>query len=423
MTEAAGAVSVDDLWDRLIGVSVGREGWIDGMSRARVLREQSDELVSRLEGQGIPARAPRHGTTAIGLCTRLTEPMTEYRNSNLIPVQQARNVHGMQKHVKRYIEEVPPSHTRMMVVSGGWVPLAEYREEHKRFARRISRVIADPTFRAAGLEAAFFSIENTIKRDYAGRPMLNLHTHLLVRSHRRLGRAGWTKIMAWIRSRFTKGYVHDGPVRNAAELVKYCFKPAELAELTDAELAELFHQTFRLKFFHPVGPIRAYRQKLDQDKLRLARVPGPGKTWRWITVEKGTRSPADDDTEADPDEPDKLIGVTLPVPKFSPRFEPVLIVQNFSGDIEKVFNQTRVRQLAECAWYAWQGRLDLDQAAGSMATKQSELHLLVESADQAAPASMRHTTTTTVPDEGEEFGSATDPPLPDINEAMSRWGF
>ncbi len=419
---ARAPISRGDLWERVIGRSVGRDTWIDGQARARRLREQSDDIVRRLENGNIGGRQSRNATTLVGLCTGRADRVSEYRNSNLIPVQQTKNVHDMLRHVRHYVDSTSKKQLRMMVISNGWVPLDQYRETHKGFARRLSRLIADPKFRDAGLEAVFFNIENTINRSPDGVPMLNQHAHLLIRSRRRLGGPRWAELMAWVRGRFPKGYAHDSALTNPAECVKYVFKWGEVEGLTDPELADLFHQTYRLKFFHPVGAIREYRNELKRRGLKLVQVPGHDDRWVWRTISKrcpGTASEeSEGDHEADPGQsamtllmmqegdpakrkgPDanQIIGITMPMPKFSPRFEPCLIVQNYNGDFGDLLTLPHVRALANKARAIWDGREECKP-----------------------PSSIKDTTTTTVPATGASWEGLLGVPPPSIDDVMARW--
>jgi hypothetical protein len=372
------------VWERVVGRPIDRGAFIDSQSRARQLLEQSKDVVRRLEAEGIPGRAaePVH---LVGICTGLSEPAVQFRNSNLIPTVQAKNVHDMLRDVRFVVETTSRKQLRMAVVSNGWQPLDSYREEHKRFTRLLSRFAAAKELDAWGIEILFYNVENTVQRDAGGAPMLNQHSHLLIRSRQRLGAKRWTAFLDWARSRFPKGYFHDaGRVVDPAECVKYAFKPAELDALTSAEFAELFRQTYRLKFFQPIGELRAMRRELKERRMKLVQVPawfGATREERvWAVVAKAPVEAKQEKNDSGSSS-NVIVGMTLPQPRFSVHAEPCLIVKGWTGDIDELVRARQLVPLVEKARRYW----DRNVAA-------------------AAAASMGHTTTTT--DREEELGGS-----------------
>lgn len=370
-----GMVTVPELWNNTIGYEIDQEDWNKAEGESDQLKAQSRKIAERLEGQGIPSKIEGQ-TSTIGVCTGVIEKIISYRNTNIIPVMQSKNVHGISRHVKFYADNTDKKQLRMFTISNGWVPLSDYREEHKKFTRRISKFSAHENLTAVGVELAYYNIENTIKREN-GVVMLNMHSHVLYKSTKRFGPKKWLDFIKWATTQFPKGYLHDSRIDNVQECVKYVFKPAEFNALSDIELAELFHQTFGLKFFHPLGEIRAFRRELEDNKMKLVKLPPEDATeadteqeapWEWRIIEKaktGTREPSEDSGE---DAENILMAITNPSPKFSNQFEPCLVVHNFDGDIEALIEREGISKLIDKAKEIWAVRT----------------------------ASMRHTTTTTV---------------------------
>ncbi|NQV83212.1 MAG: hypothetical protein HQ494_05270 [Rhodospirillales bacterium] len=384
-----GEITGRQIDEKLIGREIARDQWIDGQTRARQLREQSEDIARRLEGQGITMRQDRE-ITMVGLVTGLAERSTDFRNCNLIPQMQSRNMHDMMKHVRFVFDTTRPGQLRMLVVSGGWVPLEDYREYHRAHCRRISKMAALPALRAAGVEALYYNVENTIQRGDDGRVMLNLHSHILIRSSRRLGKKKWRAFMDRLRLHFPKGYVHDSPIREPAEVVKYVFKPSEFKALSDGELAELFWQMHGrpaeetgkdrgegpLKFFHPLGSMRRFRQSLKAERRKLVLVPTQDDRWVWRMTEKKEPKPVE--ASSAPPQKNMLLAITSPSPRFGPKMEPVLVVQDYTGDLEAVIRQANIEDRAAFARILFNRPRKPDQA-------------------RRDSASMKHTTTTTVP--------------------------
>ncbi|MCC3859766.1 hypothetical protein [Pseudemcibacter aquimaris] len=374
---AVGAINVSRLWDDTIGVEIDPKAWGKSEEQSNHLKAQSEQIARRLEGQGVNMHIEGQ-TSVIGVCTGVIEKTIQYRNSNIIPVMQSRNVHDISKHVRFFADMTNKKTLRMLVISGGWVDLENYREAHKAHTRRISKFAAHERVKEAGIEFCYYNVENTIKREN-GAARLNLHSHVLIKSTKRLGPKKWGEFMAWARSQFPKGYIHDSKIKNVQEVVKYVFKPAEFDRLTDEELAALFYQTHRLKFFHPLGEIREFRKHLEDNKHKLVKVPpdsdieaieqlGNDKDdWQWCVMPKATPKQREKREGPSEDVDNVLMAITTPSPKFSNRFEPCLVVHNFDGNLDGLIEQEGIGPLIEKARRLWHER-----------------------------ASMRHTTTATV---------------------------
>ncbi|WP_169566795.1 hypothetical protein [Sneathiella limimaris] len=368
LPKGTGVLSTAELWEKTVGKELNREKFIEAKSRERQLREQSFDIARRLESEGIPAYQQDNSTTIIGLCSGEVEKANHFRNSNIIPSMQARNVHDMLRHVRYFMDNSNRRHLRMLVISNGWVPLSSYRNEHKAFTRKISKISADPVLKERGIQFVYYNVENTIKRASDNDPHLNMHSHVLMRSTKRLGPKKWAETMEFIKSRFDKGYAHDERIRNPAECVKYVFKPCEFDLLTNGELKELFLQTCRLKFFHPLGPIREFRRKLREDRLKLVKAPDQNGRWGW-NVQPKARTGAKQERNESGETQDIVVAITNPMPKFTRRYEPCLIVRNFSGNLNDLIRKRQLDKVQTQALRLWR-----------------------------ESASMKHTTTTTVLD-------------------------
>lgn len=388
-------LALERVWERVVGRPVSRGFFVDSLSARRRLLDQSKDVVARLEREGIASRAPEP-VHLVGACTGSAELAQAFRNSNLIPIVQSRNVHGMLRDLRYVVDTTPRRQLRMWVVSNGWQPLAGYRDAHRSFTRRLSKFAARPELEELGLEVLFYNVEVTVHRDELGRPVLNQHSHLVVRSRRRVGADRWRRFCEWARGQFPKRHFHDaGAVEDPAELVKYAFKPDELAGLADAEFADLFRQSHRLKFFQPLGAFRELRRELKGSRLRLVQVPrAPGAAeLEWVTVPRA-RAPERDEPSSAVAEGSQVIGLTFPQPRFSPRAEPCLLVKGWRGDLGDLLRDPRIASLVQLARKCWKQNCALEGVEGA--------------------ASMGHTTTTTVRRRGHherDEGRAERPPV------------
>jgi hypothetical protein len=328
-------VSLTALWEQRVGSETPREAWIEQQSKARLLREQSDDLARRLEAHGIPAFDDSRQLSIVGLVTEQAEQVRPYRNINFLPAVQSKNKREMLKSVSYWMDTTPASQRRMWVLSWGWVSALDLREAAKELARAVSRLSADDEMRKAKLELVLRSTEFTAQRDDQGNLHWNLHAHILLRARKFLGSGRWNELRDRMAERYSpKRYINDSPIGDAAEVVKYSFKPAELMALDDAELVGLFSQTRGLHLHQPLGELRDLRQQLDAQSLRLVRlVPtGKGERGQWATLERPAAPKREKSKEASPAAADVILSITLPQPKFSPRAEPCLVVTGYSGD-------------------------------------------------------------------------------------------
>lgn len=328
-------IALGALWEQRVGSETPREAWVDQQSKSRLLREQSDDLARRLEAHGIPAFDDSRQLSIVGLVTEQAEQVRPYRNVNFLPAVQSKNKREMLKVVSYWMDTTPVSQRRMWVLSWGWVPASDLREAAKALARAVSKLAADEKMREARLELALRSTEFTAQRDINGNLLWNLHAHILLRARKFLGKSRWNDLREAMAERYSpKSYIHDSPISDAAEVVKYSFKPSELTDLDDRELVDLFHQTRGLHLHQPLGELRDLRQQLDEHSLRLVRLAPArkGERGQWATLERLAAPKREKSSEPAPAAADVILAITLPQPKFGPRAEPCLVVTGYSGD-------------------------------------------------------------------------------------------
>tara|TARA_R110002110_G_scaffold339227_1_gene549648 strand:+ start:795 stop:2147 length:1353 start_codon:yes stop_codon:yes gene_type:complete len=414
-------ISTREVNATLTGVEIARASFIEGRSRDRQLREQSEDIAQRLERVGIRARNERDAMTVVGLVSGQAEKATDFRNCNMFPYQQSRNVHDMMNHVRYFMDVSDPRQLRMLVVSGGWCRLDQYRKHHRAHTRRMSKFASHPYLAELGISVAYYNVENTIHRQ-DGAAMLNLHSHVLIRASRRLGKKTWLAFLAFARNHFPKGYVHDSRIEKAAEVVKYVFKPSEFDLLTDGELGELFAQVTGgrpkidpltgevetridaagnlvevlegpLKFFHPLGDLKKFRSGLRGQGQKLILVPTVDDRWIWRLTEKRPRAPRPEETSGRRE--NVVMAITRPLPKFTPRMEPCVIVTGYTGNFDRMVHENGLQAFVSEIRGIHANRVRRDR----------------EDAARRDSASMEHTTTTTVPAEFPETGRSHPPPF------------
>lgn len=410
-------ISAREIDQSFIGLEVAREAFIDGKIRERQLKDQTNDLIDRLTRVGIEGRTQTRDTAIIGLVTGQAETIQPFRNCNMLPAVQSKNVHEMLKSVRYLFDVTKKGRLRMLVVSAGWVPLEEYRKHHREHTRRMSKFAASKKLKALGIDVEFYNVEVTIHRNEDGQAMLNLHSHVLFKCRRYLGSKRWAEFLKFARGYFPKGYAHDSKIEKPAEVVKYVFKPQEFDLLTDDELGELFQQIAGgrpkfdpdtgevemrpdehgdlvpvrergLKFFHPLGSLRAFRKKLRENRQKLLLVPTADDRWIWRVTEPKDAEQRPEPSDSPP-EVNRVLAITRPMPKFSQRMEPCLVVLNFNGDLDDVIKRNGLQ----------------DRAAEVRAM----FYLRVDAERRGEAAPMKHTTTTTVIEWVEEMAQGPPP--------------
>lgn len=325
------------------GRTLDAAAWEKAQAERLTLELQSEGIASRLERCGVRVREGK--ITMIGLLTESYAEKTAFRNCNIIPTCQSRNTHDMMKAVQYWMDTTSAKKTRMWVLSKGWVPLYEYSKHHKEFTRTISKLNSNPILKRYGVEFVYYAVENTIKLKEHGPgtkvPMLNLHAHVLLKANQFAGKVGWQMMLDEVRRYVPKGYLHDSPIKKAAEVVKYVFKPTEFDRLNDDQFASLFNQTLGLRFHTCLGELAEFRRGLKADGLKLKRIEGEAQgEWRLV---KGRKRDDDKDKPPAPDMPcNMVVGITSPSPTFSEVYEPCLLVKDFNGSLSQL--------LAENPW-------------------------------------------------------------------------
>ena len=296
-----------ELEEELVGREVARDRFVEGVRQERELKDQTRDVIRRLASVGIDGELQGREMAMVGLVSGKAKPLPSFRNCNMLPSMQSRNVRDMLTSVAYLFDVTRKGPLRMLTVSGGWIPLSSYREHHKLHTRRMSKFANHPVLRELGITVEFYNVENTLHRAENRQAMLNLHSHVLIKCRKRLGKKRWMAFLGFARNFFPKGYVHDSPIKKPNEVVKYVFKPSQFVILSDEELGELFRQvtggrpkydpetgeieTRRdadgqdvlvlegpLKFFHPMGFLRKFRQTLRERRQKLIRVPTACRT-------------------------------------------------------------------------------------------------------------------------------------------------
>lgn len=322
-------------------------------------------MVAALARKEIDLRV-KSEVTAVSAITAIPEKLVVYKASRFIPVVAARDRRPMLNGLRLFNEQHPSRrYFRYVVVTRGEViPVGgPIREAIKDFQRRLSRWSS--WSREEGVEVLFRSTEFT-RKTASERGMtdqyppdtalFHIHANLQTWPTRRMSDVEWQTYLKSSWHRLGAHWQDNGRVENEAELVKYCFKPAELSHASDEELAWLFTETRRLHFTQPMGPFAEFLATLEKDGEKIAHVrPGGGDHPTLMKVKKAKRfnhAPRQrpDGGECAPfaagEPPTNIIlGITLPQWRHSPWAEPSILVQRYDPTATGKPDRERLREI------------------------------------------------------------------------------
>ena len=416
----------------MVGHDVGEDNYSESKTRKQKILNQSEAIVQRMERCGLQGRSVRGGVSIVGLVSGQSELIPDYRNCNLIPVQQSRNVRDMLKHVRYMVDQTTKKNRlRMLVVSGGWHRYDQYRKHHKAHTRHMSKFASNQKLKEFGIKLEFYNVENTIHRDQ-NVAMLNMHSHVLFRSTRYLGPKKWKAFLEFARNFFPKGYVHDSILEKPEEVVKYVFKPTELDLMTDPEFTEFAQQVMGgrcqvdpetgeiltridedgqlvevkegpLTFFRPLGSMRKFRAELRDKRQKLISVRTADGRWTWHKTEIKAEHPRPEKEPDDEVRENFVLATTRPMPAFTSRMEPCFIVQGYCGNFNELVAENNLSRRVSEARAIFDERVRKDKEAASGP----------ENGSRGEAPSMKHTTTMTVPERNKGKGAIDPSPPPD----------
>ena len=342
--------------------------YLDRCAREDLLAQQDEDLATKLESIGIPARA-QDDVTLIDVMTGATRPLTRYRSICFLPSIAKRDRQAMLNEL-RYFQRTHRKHrkyVRLLVVTAGVsIPLGslsraeqsastlktgdgfELRDAIKKLSRLISRW-AQTADQVYDIDVIFRGIEFTVERRGADNFLsVHLHANVLATPRRLLPETEWQKFLAGTRKQFDDCWWKDcGRLKDPNEALKYPFKPVSLDDLEAAQVGWLFEQTFGLPMMQPMGSFRAWRNDMlwsvetdaggisrrrQHHKVRMVDYPG-GPRLEIHSVRKRIGKRRDPHKIVRDDQPPKenvLLCITMPQRRFSPWASPCALVKNYT---------------------------------------------------------------------------------------------
>jgi hypothetical protein len=369
-----------------------------------------------------------------------------YRAIRFIPSIAARDRRPVLNGLKFWMENHPNSRYFRYAVFTAPEPVPSggaMRESIQRLSRRISKWAKKA--RDHGVEVLFRGIEFTrataTERDAAAAErgalsdlserfgpdtvLYHVHANVITWPKRAMKDAGWSAFLSMTWKTVKAHWKDNGSIQKAEEVVKYCLKPADIANADDEELAWLYHETERLKLVQPLGPFADFMAGLKEHDEKIVRVRiGTHSASKLLKIRKSRRLGGDRQTvedgvvESDPasshetsdktesSEPEitvgdktpptnMILGISLPQWRHTPWAEPVILVQRYDPQTAQRASRERLYELEV------ERRIMRDKWDASGAPDPKEALLIAEqalSADGAADRYKVHTCSSTVPE-------------------------
>jgi hypothetical protein len=332
--------------------------WAKRRTASRILEESSEKIVAALGRKGVDLRITDSDVVAISAVTGKVEKLNAYRACRFVPSIAARDRRPMLNAMRLFIEDHEASkYFRYNVVTfGEAVPAGgALREIITDFHRRISKWAA--WSRRQGVEVLYRGTEFT-RATAAERKMTDRfdpetmlyhpHANLLTWPKRKMQAAEWSAYLSRSWEILGAHWRDNGKIEDASELVKYCFKPNEIAAAGDDELLWLYQQTQKLKIAQPMGPFKEFMADIEDkgEKVVRRRV---GTSSQLVREKKSNRLDHAQREKLPGFESGNptniLLGVTMPMWRHTPWAEPMILVQRYRPGAYGSGNQDRLDEI------------------------------------------------------------------------------
>jgi len=329
--------------EALTGTTVSDEAFAKSRFQEFELDQQSEEIAAKLRAMDIPTYRPENGHLAmVGVCTGKFSIIKEWRHINFLPAVASANRRQLVKRLSYFAESRP--YLRYLVFTNGPRCSSEQlRDRLKDLARSISRYSACPELKKMGVFVELRVSELTAERGPDGSMTYHPHANVIINCTRKID---WQRFLELTRQLAPGHWQDNGRLFDADEAIKYFVKPSEVLDHNHRELLELFTATFGLHLAQPMNAFRAFTQSLKVDRLKLAKRLDKDKVWRWCFVKMMEAAPK---LKVKRRADDRVVALIGPQPRFSPTFEPCLLVYGFTGDIDRVLRENRLgEKFAAC---------------------------------------------------------------------------
>lgn len=259
----------------------GRHTSGEKMKEARVRREvmiaYSHAVAGKLKKRGVKSyRCTPFGVFKYSIHSRVIEEIPAFASNNFIPYSACAARKRIVREVTAYLAAPENEFCRMWVMTNGdRCNVFELRSRIKALSRKISKLNAEPWFRKIGqmvircnevgsidadgsfMQNSFADTGGEIPRDDQGRRTYHPHSHVIFRPNKWREPRLWEKFIKRVWKWWGFHWKDCSMVQDAREIVKYCTKPAEVANLNEDETFDLYNALHGLHLVETLGPLRA----------------------------------------------------------------------------------------------------------------------------------------------------------------------
>lgn len=278
-----------DVCDNLTGMIVPDEVVSKSRERRALQDATTVSLAKALEERPLPpahgARCPDcrlalrppakfyHGEnwenrcTVIGAFSGEVLPLPPVRRVSFFPSQAASQRSKMLRDVEQFLGLHPTTSRMFTITNGPRVPIhpITLREDVKGFHRWLSKMAANPAFKAFGLRMQWRATEFGEPKwdEDSGQLTLHLHAHVLVTEPVGISKKRRAKLRKKLWKVFGVHWDDAGTIENAREFVKYPVKDSDLETIKRlggaGALADFYDAIRGLHIVQPLGDLKLIR--------------------------------------------------------------------------------------------------------------------------------------------------------------------
>ena len=283
----------------------------------------TERIAKKLERAGIEVQKESNMTLVTDV-TKLELVIPNYRNIVFLPTQAQKNRRQMQMLAEYFLQR--EKYWRYAVITfGERVTIDEFEQTWADAKQRLNEW-RKKMRRKHKIEFALVGWEFTVDKNET----YHIHANVVYRPP--FFADGGKAFRKDTSDHFGAWWNDAGQLKNAAEVVKYSFKPTEISRVSDDNLPRLFNATFNKRFFEVLGDMAKLRAKLNKDGKKFTRVGGRVRTRYKEEIFPSAETPGEEAEEQQTRDPKNIIVARVP-PSFHTMWaEGATLVMNYTPD-------------------------------------------------------------------------------------------
>lgn len=250
------------------GSFLPRAKYLASLDDQERLLQQTRDMAEKLESAGFKARMPSNISMIMDVTGEVFE-LEAWRNINVLPAVAQKNRREMMRDLEHYFHRHGKQYWRYAVITfGDRLPAFSDLAGAVRAAKKKVRKWRHLAKRDFGVTFGFIGFEFPRGADGT----YHLHVNVMYRTPLFMDKGN-----AW------RAFTHDffgswwrdaGQISNLKEMLKYPFKPNDVAGCDGGELVWLAEQMFNLRITELLGPVQELRKQRKDAGLKVAFIKG-----------------------------------------------------------------------------------------------------------------------------------------------------